>query len=59
MTTTRGYLWGAGLTIRKAAWQQLQAAGFTPMLLGRQGTMLSTGEDSEICYTLRLASWRL
>lgn len=59
VTVTRGYLWGAGLTIRKAAWQQLLAAGFCPKLVGRRGTALLGGEDSEICYALRLAGWRL
>lgn len=59
VTVTRGYLWGAGLTIRQAAWQQLLNAGFRPLLAGRQGTALSGGEDSEICYALRLAGWRL
>jgi len=59
VTVTRGFLWGAGLTIRQAAWQQLLAAGFRPVLLGRQGAKLTAGEDSEICFALRLAGWRL
>lgn len=59
ITSTRGYLWGAGLTIRKSAWQQLLDAGFCPSLSGRKGTTLSSGEDNEICFALRLAGWRL
>ena len=59
ITDTRGYLWGAGLTIRQSAWQQLLDAGFCPSLSGRNGTSLSTGEDCEICFALRLAGWRL
>lgn len=59
ITSTRGYLWGAGLTIRKSAWQQLLDAGFRPSLSGRKGLSLSAGEDSEICFALRLAGWRL
>jgi len=59
ITDTRGYLWGAGLTIRKSAWQQLVNAGFQPVLSGRQEGLLSTGEDGEICLALRLAGWRL
>ena len=59
VTDTRGYLWGAGLTIRQSAWQQLLEAQFQPVLPGRSGTLLTTGEDCEICFALRLAGWRL
>lgn len=59
ITWTRGFLWGAGLTIRKAAWQELVRRGFRPFLTGRKGRALTAGEDSEICFALRLAGWRL
>jgi glycosyltransferase involved in cell wall biosynthesis len=59
VTWTRGHLWGAGLTLRKAAWQELLDQGFQPRLVGRQGNSLAAGEDVEICYALRLAGWRL
>lgn len=59
VTWSRGYLWGAGLTIRKSAWEFLVSKGFSPLLVGRKGKNLSAGEDSEICLALRLAGWRL
>ena len=59
ITFTRGYLWGAGLSIRKSAWRHLQRVGFKSLLVGRRGKSLSSGEDSEICFALRLAGWRL
>lgn len=59
VTTTRGYLWGAGLTIRKSAWDQLRLTGFSPLLSGRSGLLLAAGEDHELCLALRLAGWRL
>lgn len=59
ITWTRGFLWGAGLTIRKSAWQQLLNNGFGPLLVGRQGSRLTAGEDSELCFALRLAGWHL
>lgn len=59
ITNTRGWLWGAGLSIRKSAWQQLVANGFSSLLIGRQGRKLGSGEDSELCLALRLAGWRL
>jgi len=59
VTARRGFLWGAGLTIRKAAWEQIIALGFHSQLEGRRGGALSSGDDNEICQALRLAGWRL
>jgi len=58
-TNTRGWLCGAGLTIRKSAWEQLVIKGFCPLLVGREGTTLTAGEDVELCFALRLAGWSL
>lgn len=52
-------LWGAGLVLRKSAWEQLDAAGFKPLLQSRTGKQLLSGEDSELCYMLRLFGWKL
>ena len=58
----RGYhatgFWGAGLTIRKAAWTQLSEAGFEQLLTDRQGEKLSSGGDSELCAALRRLGWK-
>jgi cellulose synthase/poly-beta-1,6-N-acetylglucosamine synthase-like glycosyltransferase len=59
VTWSKGYLWGAGLSIRKQAWQKLHADGFTPLLQDRSGSSLSSGGDTELCRALRLAGWRL
>src|SRR5207248_2840947 len=56
---TPGALWTAGLVVRRSAWQDVRAAGFEPMLLGRRGNLLSAGEDSELCFALTQAGWRL
>lgn len=55
----RGYLYGAGLTIRRAALLALDAAGFAPRLIGRSGASLAGGEDSELCRALSSAGWDL
>lgn len=57
--TWRRFLMGAGLTIRKRAWQHLVDAGFNFLLVGRQGARLTAGEDHELCFALCLAGWRL
>lgn len=62
ITWTRGYLFGAGLTVRKAAWHQLVQEGFRLRLPDRQGAQTNTinsGGDVEICSALRLSGWQL
>ncbi len=55
----RGYLYGAGLSIRRTALLALDAAGFAPRLIGRSGASLAGGEDSELCRALSSAGWDL
>ncbi|HVS80691.1 MAG TPA: glycosyltransferase [Pyrinomonadaceae bacterium] len=59
VTDSRGYLWGAGLCLRKRAWQMLSENQFSFLLSDRKGQALSAGGDAELCYALRLAGWRL
>ena len=59
VTDDRGFLWGAGLCVRRSAWEQLWAAGFSPLTTSRRGAQLLSGEDTELCLALRLAGWRL
>jgi glycosyltransferase involved in cell wall biosynthesis len=59
VTVGRGFLWTAGLTIRKTAWRQIVALGFRCQLEGRRGFALTAGEDNEFCQALRLAGWCL
>jgi glycosyltransferase involved in cell wall biosynthesis len=60
VTTSRGHLWGAGLTVRRAAWDQLVADGFRPLVADRRGSAdFNSGGDSEICFALHLTGWRL
>jgi glycosyltransferase involved in cell wall biosynthesis len=56
---SKGYLWGAGLTVRKKAWDQLFKSGFKSLLQGRSGNTLTAGEDSELCYSWVLSGWKL
>lgn len=56
---TRGFLWGAGLTVRREALAQLFDGGFCSALQDRSGHTLSSGGDSELCLAMRLAGWRL
>jgi glycosyltransferase involved in cell wall biosynthesis len=55
----RGYLYGACLALRRDAFLGLEQKGFRPLLTGRKGGELLAGEDSELCFALTLAGWRL
>jgi glycosyltransferase involved in cell wall biosynthesis len=59
LTWSRGYLWGAGLTVRKSAWRKLIADGFRFHLQDRKGAASTSGGDAELCLALRLAGWKL
>ena len=59
VTDSRGFLWGAGLSLRRKAWRQLVCQGFRFSLFDRCGNNLTAGGDAEICCALRLGGWRL
>lgn len=54
----RKHLWGSGIVIRKALYEQA-FAGFPSILTGRNGQTLSSGEDSEMCMRFLLMGYRL
>jgi glycosyltransferase involved in cell wall biosynthesis len=59
ITWSRGYVWGAGLSIRREAWRDLVESGWTPVNIDRRGETLSSGGDSELCFAVRQAGWRI
>ncbi len=59
VTLTRGFVWGAAMTVRKKAWKKLISEGFRSSLTDRKGNSLSAGGDTEICYALRNEGWKI
>ncbi|MCB9283027.1 MAG: glycosyltransferase [Lewinellaceae bacterium] len=57
--TNRGYLWGAGLILRKSVIEKFWKAGFTSLLADRKGNQLSSGGDSEYCKWILFAGHKL
>jgi len=57
--SARGYLHGAGLSLRRGALLALDAGGFSPRQMGRTGGSLAAGEDAELCHALVKADWTL
>ena len=47
-------LWGAGMVLRKEAWDLLFAHGYEPIHESRSGKNLSSGEESEILLLFKL-----
>ncbi|HEV3271304.1 MAG TPA: glycosyltransferase [Candidatus Methylacidiphilales bacterium] len=52
-------LFGAGLNLRTAAVRELLDHGFAFLMSGREGNLLLSGEDTELCFALRAMGWRL
>lgn len=55
----KGYVYGAGLVLRRRAWLALCDRGFTSLLTGRIGASLASSEDRELCYALRLLGYEI
>jgi glycosyltransferase involved in cell wall biosynthesis len=56
---SRGYLWGAGLVLRKSALEALTKKGFSTILTDRKGKSITSGGDGELCAALRLMGYEL
>ena len=54
-----GSVFGAGMVLRKSAWEELCKYGFKSSLTGRKGSVLSSGEDNEMCFGLRMANYKI
>lgn len=49
-----GYVYGAGMCLRKSAYLKLESLGFYSLSADRKGKHLSGGHDVELTYALRL-----
>jgi len=59
ITWKRGFVWGAGMILRKKALEELYKSGFASIMSDRKGYHLSSGGDSELCYALVLSGWQV
>ena len=59
LTSTRGWVFGAGFFNRKSLLKQLEASNFIFLLTGRKGNVLSTGEDKELCFVIREMGYQI
>lgn len=55
----RGFVWGAGLGIRTKILKQVFSAGINSELTGRNGSQLSSGDDTEISFWVLASGHKL
>ncbi len=56
---SRAFVYGAGMVLRREAWDDLHASGFRSRLAGRVGAGIKSGDDNELCLALALAGWEV
>lgn len=61
ITACKGYVWGAGMVMRRTAWQKVIDNGFQGFLLtGRKSSSKSlAGEDTEMCILIQNAGYEI
>ena len=57
--SSKGWIWGAGMVLRKSLMNKLYDAGFRNLTTDRKGNELSTGGDVEICKWILLVGYKL
>lgn len=56
---SRNVVYGAGMFVRRSAWDYIVSRGFKFYSLGRTGKKLSSGEDSEMCLAFQIAGFKI
>jgi glycosyltransferase involved in cell wall biosynthesis len=56
---TRGYVYGAGMCVRKSLMMSLIGYNFEPLLKDRDGQELSSGGDVEICFLIQAMGYEI
>jgi len=59
VTNTKGYVWGAGSVYRKQVFEKINDIGYKPVLTGRKGNKMTTGEDVELCMVAKKIGYQI
>jgi glycosyltransferase involved in cell wall biosynthesis len=59
VTTSKGFLWGAGAVINREAYFKLLRAGFSRIITYQKYPEIARGEDIELCMAIRLAGYKI
>jgi glycosyltransferase involved in cell wall biosynthesis len=55
----RGFVWGAGMVVRRNLLLNIFSAGHELLLSGRKGSKITAGDDCEMCKWFLLAGYKL
>jgi len=55
----KGYVYGAGMVVRKFTWYYVKSLGFKNYVSDRSKNKLLSGGDNEICYIVRLVGYKI
>lgn len=53
------WVFGAGMVVRKNVFDKLTQAEIQPMLMGRQGSKQTSGDDAELCHLVRFLGYKI
>jgi glycosyltransferase involved in cell wall biosynthesis len=59
VTQIRGYVFGAGMVIRRSVYDELRNNGFKSLLSDRKGQNLTAGGDVELCYAVKMSGYQI
>lgn len=59
ITNEKAYVAGAGMVLRKSAYEELRRLGFLFVLSGGQRGKLTVGEDTELCLAMALCGYQI
>jgi glycosyltransferase involved in cell wall biosynthesis len=59
VSTSKGFLWGAGAVLNKCAYQRLLRAGFKRFITYDHCPDIARGEDVELCLAIRMAGYKI
>lgn len=56
---SKGFVWGAGMVVRREALQDAFSRGFSFINTGRKGNQLASSEDIELCYAVIAGGYKV
>ena len=59
ITNEKNFVYGASCVIRKNYWEKIKSAGFESLTTGRKEKNITSGEDVEICLTMKMAGFKI
>lgn len=59
VTDSKGFVYGAGMVIRKSVWKELESNRICTLLSDRKGNSLNSGGDAELCFNVKKLGYKI